>query len=217
MTTEAGKTAITLIRMRAEPDVATYAAVHSGDASRIVNGWAGQPGAAAEALPWDALPGVQFLAAAELRHRPPGTIALLGTAVGREWTTWRLPVEPPPVPAQAGEDNARISGRERVRRAGTIAYLGDRGAVEGRDWRWGTVAEWDLPAVADAGRTIEVQERLTPEDGTALPIMIASSGVRLLGAPLLAAAMDSGQFPAEMPFAVVAPARRPAGRKGAMR
>jgi hypothetical protein len=51
---------------------------------------------------------------------------------------------------------------------------------------------------------VEVQERLVPKDKTALPLVVRSSAVRLLGGPLLASAMDKGQFPAEMPF-VLAP------------
>jgi hypothetical protein len=48
-----------------------------------------------------------------------------------------------------------------------------------------------------------VQEKITPRDGTALPIMIRASGVRLIGGLATAARMGDGkQFPAEMPFAV---------------
>ena len=62
-------------------------------------------------------------------------------------------------------------------------------------------SDWAKPGVVDTGLTVEVQERLIPKDCWALPIMIRSSGVRLLGGRLLAAAMDKGEFPAEMPFA----------------
>lgn len=95
--------------------------------------------------------------------------------------------------------------QERVRRANTIAHLESNGAVEGRDWHWGTLADWDMPGVVDDGPTVGVQERLVPKDAAALPIMITSSGVRLLGGPRLAAAMDQGEFPAAMPFVIMSP------------
>ena len=91
---------------------------------------------------------------------------------------------------------------ERKRRANTLRYFKSKGLAEGRDWRWGEVAAWEVPGVVDEGNTIGVNERLVPKDPEALPIMIRSSGVRLLGAPMLAAAMDDGLFPAEMPFVV---------------
>jgi hypothetical protein len=95
--------------------------------------------------------------------------------------------------------------RERERRANTMRYFEAEGLAEGRDWRWGTLEDWDSPGVCDEGRTLEVNERLTPLDPGALPIMIRSSGVRILGGPRLAAAMDAGLFPAEMPFVVMLP------------
>jgi len=94
---------------------------------------------------------------------------------------------------------------ERRRRANTLRYFASEGLIEGRDWCWGTAAGWGLPGVVDEGNTIGVNERLAPKDPDALPIMIRSSGVRLLGGPKLAAAMDEGVFPAEMPFVTAAP------------
>ena len=95
-----------------------------------------------------------------------------------------------------------VIARERRRRARIIAYLKKQGAAEGRDWRWGAAADWDLPDVVDTGPVVEVNERLVPRDPLALPIMISASGVRLLGGPKLATAMDEGLFPAAMPFVI---------------
>jgi len=93
----------------------------------------------------------------------------------------------------------------RENRANTLRYFASEGLAEGRDWHWGTAADWHLPGVVDNGSTIVVDERLTPSNPDELPIMIRSSGVRQLGGPNLAAAMDEGTFPAEMPFVVAAP------------
>jgi hypothetical protein len=94
-------TAITLICFRADKDdlsIRTYAAVRSSEAGALLADAISDLGDA-ETLPWETLPGVKRLAAAEVGARPPRSVAILGTTEGRAWATWHLPVEPPPVPA----------------------------------------------------------------------------------------------------------------------
>jgi hypothetical protein len=95
---------------------------------------------------------------------------------------------------------------QRAVRANTICYLTDHGAVEGQDWRFAdSVDAWDGLGIVDSGSTVEVTERLVPKDRRAIPILVRSSVARMLGAPRLAAAMDEGMFPAEMPFVISSP------------
>lgn len=104
----ARKPPVTLIRLSAEEDVVTFVAAHSADSLGIVAEYLGDHGPdAADTLPWDALPGIEALAAADLRGRPRRSVSALGTAVGREWTAWHLPAGPPPVPGAAAEGGAR--------------------------------------------------------------------------------------------------------------
>lgn len=94
-------TAVTLICFRADdadPSIRTYAAVRSAEALALVANSIADLGDA-ETLPWDTLPGIKKLAAAEVGARPPRSVAILGTTEGRAWATWHLPTEPRPVPA----------------------------------------------------------------------------------------------------------------------
>lgn len=94
-------TAVTLICFRADdadPGVRTYVAVRSDEALALVAEGIANPGDA-EMLPWDMLPGVKKLAAAEVGSRPLRSVAILGTTESRAWATWHPPVPPPPVPA----------------------------------------------------------------------------------------------------------------------
>jgi len=95
--------AVTLVRLGGSGDGAvTFAAVHSADAPDMVAEWAGEDGedgaGTADTLPWDELPGIEALAAADLRGRARRSVSVLGTAVGGEWTTWHVPAPRPPVP-----------------------------------------------------------------------------------------------------------------------
>lgn len=93
-------TAVTLIRFRvdeADADVRTYAAVRSAETVALLADGFGLGDA--ETLAWDALPGIEGLAATEISGQPPRSVAILGTSEGIEWATWHLPVPAPPVPA----------------------------------------------------------------------------------------------------------------------
>jgi hypothetical protein len=100
-------TAVTLVRLRmaeAAPNVRTYVAIRSAVAVAFLAEIFGSadtatPPVDAETLPWDTLPGIRELAAADLGPRPPGMVALLGTTVRNKWAEWHLPVPPPPVPS----------------------------------------------------------------------------------------------------------------------
>jgi hypothetical protein len=92
---------------------------------------------------------------------------------------------------------------ERKRRAPTIAYLQHQGAIEGEHWRFADSPDaWAGPGVLDVGDEVDVTEQLRPQDPSAIPILINAAGVRLLGAPRTAVAMESGALPAEMPFVI---------------
>ena len=94
-------TPVTLIRSRSKdtpPGIITYAAIRSSDAVELLAGL-NDDQVDTDTLPWDALPGVEPLAAAELAASPaPRAVIVLGTTQDGEWATWHPPVTPPPVP-----------------------------------------------------------------------------------------------------------------------
>ena len=90
-------TDITLIRIRETgSDVCTYAVVPSAETPRLLAH--GSELGDVETLPWDVLPGIRELAAAEISAHPERHVTILATAEGTAWATWHLPVAPPPVP-----------------------------------------------------------------------------------------------------------------------
>lgn len=89
---------VTLLRIHpdgAPPNVATYAAARTSDAGALVEAGAGTQ---AVIIPWETLPGLRAIAAAELAGKPPRAVAMLGTTEAGQWATWHVPVDPPPVP-----------------------------------------------------------------------------------------------------------------------
>jgi hypothetical protein len=93
-------TTVTLIRFHADEaddDVRTYAAVRSSDAVDLLAD--GFELGDAETVPWDALPGIEELAASRISGQPPRSVAIIGTSEGAEWATWHVPAPAPPVPA----------------------------------------------------------------------------------------------------------------------
>jgi hypothetical protein len=90
-------TDLTLICIRETgSDVCTYAVVHSAETPRLLAH--GSELGDVETLPWDVLPGIRELAAAEISAHPERHVTILATAEGTERATWHLPVAPPPVP-----------------------------------------------------------------------------------------------------------------------
>lgn len=103
----AGDPAVSLVRFGFTDGAATYAAVRSSEAPEAVADWAARTGdtTAADMMPWDTLPGVQALAAADMRGRAPRSVVILGTVYDGEWISWELlpSFPPPPVPGAAAE------------------------------------------------------------------------------------------------------------------
>jgi hypothetical protein len=91
--------AVTLIRLDGKDGAVTFAAVRSADAVAVLAEMGDAEDLDTDTVPWEALPGIQPLAVTEMRSRPRRSIAVIGTAVGGEWTSWYLPVTAPTVPA----------------------------------------------------------------------------------------------------------------------
>lgn len=91
-------------------------------------------------------------------------------------------------------------------RYSALHALTTAGCAEGTDWRWASVpVPSSVPLVLDSPNCIQVYE-WAAEDGEppAPVILVRASAVRKLGGPGAAARMESGVFPAEMPYATVA-------------
>jgi hypothetical protein len=88
--------------------------------------------------------------------------------------------------------------------AKAVANLISHGAIEGTDWRIGdSPIDWHgQPCVIEFGPVIGVNNDIRPADPHALPVLIRSSAVRLLGVRQVADKMDAEEFPEEMPYAL---------------
>jgi hypothetical protein len=84
-------------------------------------------------------------------------------------------------------------------RPGTVAYLEQCGAAEGRDWRWSD-GPWGPLVVVDFGDCIGVKETGPGHAQGRRAILVRSTAVRLCGGKRIAAFMDDGTLPAELPF-----------------